>query len=49
VRAWGEIALGVRSHGQAGDRTPTVALNPARDRRWTFTANDEIVALTSAE
>jgi ion channel POLLUX/CASTOR len=46
----GETALGVRSRedrgGPASVATATV-LNPPRDQEWTFSADDEIVALTT--
>jgi ion channel POLLUX/CASTOR len=48
ARAHGEIALGVRPASAHAEHRGGVVLNPPRDRRWTFTATDEIVAVTNA-
>jgi ion channel POLLUX/CASTOR len=48
ARARSEIALGVRPSDERSERHGGIALNPARDRRWTLAPDDEIVALTSS-
>ena len=47
VSTRGEIAIGVRMCADSKATPGGVHLNPERDRRWAFCAEDEVVVLTT--
>ncbi|MFC1579639.1 hypothetical protein ACFL4N_01865 [Thermodesulfobacteriota bacterium] len=43
----GDLALGVKTHGESGTAMKRTHLNPAQDSLWNLQDNDEIIVLTT--